>query len=218
MKHQVHTYEAEGIVVEYEVARCIHAEECVQGLPKVFDPERRPWIDPNLASADAIAGVVRRCPTGALQYRTRTGAQEPAAERNEVHASADGPLYLRGGFDMRFSDGTFAAETRMALCRCGASKNKPYCDNSHVKAGFRDPATKIPQRLTDGPTEKATVTITIAPGGPILIDGPVAVCGEDFSEAVGVRGALCRCGESATKPFCDGSHVAVGFKDVKEEI
>ena len=211
MKKTVHTYEAEGIVVEYDVARCIHVKACVQGLPLVFDPQRRPWIDPTLASVDAITDVVRRCPTGALRYRKQTGEQEQPADRNEVQTVADGPLYVQGRLDMQLSGDESVSETRMALCRCGASKNKPYCDNSHVEAGFHDPAANIPERLAEGPTEKETLSVTFASDGPVLLDGPVAVCGADSSEAVGVRGALCRCGESATKPFCDGSHVAAGF-------
>jgi CDGSH-type Zn-finger protein/uncharacterized Fe-S cluster protein YjdI len=211
MKKKVHSYQAEGIVVEYDAARCIHVKECVHGLPEVFDPKRRPWIDPGLASADAIAEVVRRCPTGALRYRTETGEQEQPTGRNEVRTAADGPLYLHGRLNVRVSDGESVEETRLALCRCGASQNKPFCDNAHIESGFRDPAANIPQQVAKGSDEKTTVAVTFVPNGPILIDGPVAVCGADSSEAVGVRGALCRCGESLTKPFCDGSHVAAGF-------
>ena len=209
MKAKVHSYKSDGIVVEYDVARCIHVAECFRGLPKVFDPERRPWIDPTLASADAIAEVVRRCPTGALHYR-RLEEQEQPPQRNEVRAAADGPLYLNGRFVMHMPGGERVEETRVALCRCGASLNKPYCDNSHVAAGFRDSATGVPQRLAEGGTEETAVTVTFAPDGPVLIDGPVAVCGTDAGEAVGIKCALCRCGKSHAKPFCDGSHAQAG--------
>ena len=216
MKSRARSYESDEIVVDYDIARCIHVAECVRGLPQVFDPARRPWIDATLAPAEAIAEVVRRCPTGALHYR-RIDEEERPAERNEVRASADGPLYLQGRLDMHMPGGERIEETRVALCRCGASQNKPYCDNSHVAAGFHDAATHVPQRLADlgrlrlGIVETTAVSVAFAPDGPVLIDGPVAVCGSDASEAVGVKCALCRCGKSRAKPFCDGSHVAAGL-------
>ncbi len=206
MKTKVRSYEGDDIVIDYDVARCIHVAECVRGLPQVFDPARKPWVDATRGSGDAIAEVVRRCPTGALHYR-RTGEAERPAERNEVHAAADGPLYLQGRLDIQLPSGERIEETRVALCRCGASRHKPYCDNSHIEAGFHDSATNVPQQLAEAAAGKTTATVTFAPDGPVLIDGPVAVCGADASEAVGVKCALCRCGKSQTKPFCDGSHV-----------
>ena len=211
MKSRARSYESDEIVVDYDIARCIHVAECVRGLPQVFDPARRPWIDATLAPAEAIAEVVRRCPTGALHYH-RIDEEEQPAERNEVRASADGPLYLQGRLDMHMPGGERIEETRVALCRCGASQNKPYCDNSHVAADFHDSATHVPQQLAEGIVEWTTVSVTFAPDGPVLIDGPVAVCGADASEAVGVKCALCRCGRSRAKPFCDGSHVAAGVR------
>jgi CDGSH-type Zn-finger protein len=129
-----------------------------------------------------------------------------------VRAAADGPLYLNGRFVMQMPDGERIEETRVALCRCGASQNTPYCDNSHVEAGFQDSATGVPQRLAAGAIEETAVTVTFAPDGPVLIDGPVAVCGTDASEAVGIKCALCRCGKSQAKPFCDGSHAQAGAR------
>ena len=78
MTKKVHTYESDDLIVEYDAARCIHVKECVRGLPTVFDPERRQWIDPGLASAESVENVIRRCPTGALHYRRRTGRDRNA--------------------------------------------------------------------------------------------------------------------------------------------
>ncbi len=212
MTKKVHTYASGDLVVEYDVARCIHVKECVKGLPTVFDPERRPWIEPGLASAEAVEKVIRRCPTGALHYRRRTGEAEAPPPTNEMRAAADGPLYVQGRLDLQIAEGETAEETRVALCRCGASTNKPYCDNAHVGAGFCDPATDVPQKLAAGDVTESPLAVTFVPDGPILVDGAVTVRGSDASEAVGVRGALCRCGASSMKPFCDGSHAAVGFQ------
>ena len=162
-----------------------------------------------LGSAEAIAEVVRRCPTGALHYR-RTGEEERPAERNEVRAVADGPLYLQGRLEIRMPGGEASKKRGWPYCRCGASQNKPYFDNSHVEAGFQDSATGVPRQLAEGVVERTTVAVTFAPDGRVLIDGPVVACGVDASEAIGVKCALCRCGKSRAKPFCDGSHVAAG--------
>jgi uncharacterized Fe-S cluster protein YjdI len=70
-------YAAPEVTVFYDRGRCRHYAECVRGLPQVFDPTRRPWIRADLADADTVAEVVRRCPTGALHYRLL--AEEPEA-------------------------------------------------------------------------------------------------------------------------------------------
>ena len=214
MKRKIRTYEANEIVVEYDVARCIHVKECVHRLPAVFNTERRAWVAPDRAPAESVAEVVRRCPTGALHYRIRAGTQEEPDLQNTVHIAADGPLYLRGRLRIRMPGGETVEETRVALCRCGVSHDKPFCDNSHVAADFADPATNVSQRLGTGEaaTSSAPVEVTFESNGSILIEGPVTVRGADGSEAEGVRGSLCRCGQSATKPFCDGSHFASGFE------
>lgn len=69
------TYRTESITVTFEAGRCLHAAECVGGLPEVFDPARRPWIQPERATAERLAEVVRRCPSGALQYELAEGAR-----------------------------------------------------------------------------------------------------------------------------------------------
>ncbi|MFI9465365.1 (4Fe-4S)-binding protein [Streptomyces xiamenensis] len=71
-------YEGRSITVTFEAARCRHAAECVRGLPEVFDTARRPWIRPDGAEAGRLAEVVRRCPSGALQYERVDGGEETA--------------------------------------------------------------------------------------------------------------------------------------------
>lgn len=214
VKRRAREYEADGIVVEYDAARCIHAARCVGGLPSVFDAEARPWIRPGEASPEAVAEVVRSCPTGALRYRrTDGGAAEQPAEQNSVHVVADGPLHLRGRLRLELPDGEQVDETRVALCRCGASRNKPFCDNSHVDKGFSDPGQPAEHRLgSQGEGSGAGLSIRPAPNGPLLVEGPVVIVCADGEPAEGGKAALCRCGASASKPYCDGSHVAVGFE------
>jgi len=128
----VKTYVAADIEVTYDRDRCLHAAECVRGLPAVFDTTRRPWIDPQAASAAAIAETVRRCPTGALHYELRDGEAEQPVHPTRVTTSADGPILVAG--ELRI-DGR--GETRAALCRCGSTANGPYCDGSGPCAGWR---------------------------------------------------------------------------------
>lgn len=137
---EVHkTYEGDGVVIHWQPRYCIHVGECFRGQPAVFDPERRPWIKAGEATADAIAETILRCPTGALHFeRTDGGPQEPDGDQVKARPVKNGPLYVRGRMLVQSSDGSVSREdTRMALCRCGASENKPFCDGSHNIIGFR---------------------------------------------------------------------------------
>jgi uncharacterized Fe-S cluster protein YjdI len=132
-------YSNQSISVHWEPSLCIHTGNCLRGLPEVFASDARPWIKPDAASADEIAGVVETCPTGALSYsRHDAGPQETGPEVSEVELRLNGPLFVRGNFRVVDASGDVVREaTRMALCRCGNSANKPYCDLSHRRVDFR---------------------------------------------------------------------------------
>jgi uncharacterized Fe-S cluster protein YjdI/CDGSH-type Zn-finger protein len=136
-KGPTRTYEREELTVLWDATRCTHVAECLHALPEVFDVTRRPWVEVEASEADAIAAAISLCPTGALKYEARGGfPDEEPDEVTTVRAGHLGPLYLRGR--IRLVDGhgrLIADETRVALCRCGASENKPYCDNSHRLLG-----------------------------------------------------------------------------------
>ncbi len=218
MKNDLHTYESDDIAVTYDAARCIHAARCVERLPAVFDPDRRPWIQPDAADAEAVAEAVRACPTGALHYARAGGAraddEEPVPTENTVAVDPDGPLYLRGDIVLKDADGhVLLRDTRVALCRCGLSENKPLCDNSHVdqfEAGAALGATGTEEIEDPSGTLTVTLTVTLAAGGPLVLHGPFRLEG-DAEARTYAKGALCRCGRSASKPFCDGTHREAGF-------
>jgi len=132
-------YANDDIVVVWEPALCIHAANCLAGLPAVFDAGARPWIDVDEASPDEIAEVVMTCPTGALHVRRLDGGpdeEEPA--ETTVQLRPNGPMYVHGKIRIEDSSGQLVREdTRVALCRCGASSNKPFCDGTHRLIGFR---------------------------------------------------------------------------------
>ncbi|ULH14836.1 (4Fe-4S)-binding protein [Deinococcus sp. KNUC1210] len=136
-------YTAPGIVVSYDTPRCIHAAECVRGLPEVFDTSKRPWIQPQNADALQVAEVVRRCPSGALHYLLagETAEQHPDSQEQPqtpttITPYPDGPLGIRGDLRIQTPDGE-QHEVRATLCRCGQSSHKPYCDGTHGKVGWK---------------------------------------------------------------------------------
>ena len=213
--HKLRRYDAKDITISYDVNRCIHAEECVRGLPRVFDPGRRVWVDAAQAPAAEIANIVQRCPTGALHFRrTDGGMEEPTPRSNEVRITPDGPLYFRGDLEIHTPTAVLK-ETRAALCRCGASRNKPFCDNSHADIAFRG---SDESRITAAACESEGGLLRIMPAtnGPYVVEGSLTLVinNEQSRVACGPKAALCRCGHSGNKPFCDGSHLKVGFRDL----
>jgi len=208
-------YEGEGIRVTYDAARCIHAAECVHGLPSVFDPNRRPWIDPAAARAEEVSAVIRRCPTGALKYeRLDGGPREEPAPANELRVTADGPIYASGNLAILDAEHTeIGRHTRAALCRCGASESKPFCDGTHAEVGFTDPGTLgVTKMRPAGDGDPTTLSIRLRADGPLVLEGRFRIEGSDGGKADGAAGALCRCGHSKNKPFCDGTHRQIGFE------
>jgi len=134
------TFRGEAIEVTFDQDLCIHATECVQGLPAVFDRDSRPWVSANNAEANGVSSTVERCPSGALQYTRLDGLpDERPSEVTTVTPIEDGPLAVRGDLLVRREDGTLERTPRAALCRCGQSKHKPLCDNSHLKTGVQAP-------------------------------------------------------------------------------
>ena len=207
------SYEGTDITVAYDSKRCIHAAECVRGLGQVFDPKARPWINPDAATPDDVAAVVRRCPTGALSYEYAAEAGAPAAPTpSEFTVIADGPIYVHGNVALQTADEAEVRESRLALCRCGASTNKPYCDNSHSEVPFEDPGL-ILREGGDEVVADGDLTLSPVADGPILLRGPFTIISADGSRVFcGEKAALCRCGKSANKPFCDGAHKSIGFR------
>ncbi len=134
-------YSNKDIRVVWNPEKCIHAGECVKGLPQVFSRDRTPWINMQEASSEEIMSVVDRCPSGALTYKKVQSATEgrenmPGAN---IKVMKNGPLLVEGGCFLKNNEGTLLAEKGpYALCRCGCSGKKPFCDGTHIKVGFDD--------------------------------------------------------------------------------
>jgi len=132
-------YQGHGITIYDDRSVCSHAGFCTDNLAQVFKLHQEPWIDPLGATAEAISAVIRQCPSGALSY-SLGDSSEPVEERSEptVTVSKDGPYWLKGAVQVRSPDGsTYEPRNRSALCRCGGSKNKPFCDGTHWHIGFK---------------------------------------------------------------------------------
>ena len=138
-KGPTRTYDGDRIRVLWDASRCIHVGSCLRALPAVFDVRARPWVDLDGASAEEVAAAVRTCPTGALRYQGLGDLpDEVPREPVSVEVRPNGPLYVRGRVRITRPSGEVVAdELRVALCRCGASQNKPFCDNSHRLISFR---------------------------------------------------------------------------------
>jgi len=207
-------YQGEDVDITYSFKRCIHAKECVNRLSEVFDVNKRPWIDANGASAAEVATVINLCPSGALHYDRKDGGTEEATpDDNVIVLWHNGPLQFTGDLAIEGAAVAIESETRATLCRCGASENKPFCDNAHKKINFEaasaDP-TKEPDANADA---SGKLTVTATENGPLQVEGNFRI--EDASGNVlhtGKKTWLCRCGGSKSKPFCDGTHNALDFK------
>ncbi|HEY5527910.1 MAG TPA: (4Fe-4S)-binding protein [Thermoleophilia bacterium] len=129
----------ERITIHYNHGACAHLRHCVTGLPEVFDHDRRPWIDPDAAPVEEIIAVIERCPSGALSYSVAGEEHRDLERPPRVVVVKDGPYCLEGGVEV---EDTIRSERvsgeHCTLCRCGAAENKPFCDGSHRKVGFRD--------------------------------------------------------------------------------
>lgn len=142
MPVKTHKYSNKDITIIWKPEVCIHSKICWHGLREVFDPARRPWILPEAAATESIKEQIDKCPSGALSYILNTaGATEPpaaAAATHTIECLPNGPLLVKGDIIVKKSDGTEEIKTgSIALCRCGSSNNKPYCDGGHRNAGFK---------------------------------------------------------------------------------
>ncbi len=209
---KVHRYESPDAMVTWDATRCVHAAECVRTLPQVFDSAARPWIQPLKADPASVAEAVNRCPSGALRMQFGDGTSAMVVPPdNDCRVTANGPNYLRGKLSLREGESVLE-DTRIALCRCGASQHKPFCDNSHKKIGFIDAGTfPVGASAHAGADLSAPLDIRLTPNGPVVCTGPLTLHGSDGRTAFSETTFLCRCGGSRNKPYCDGTHRKIGF-------
>lgn len=136
-------YTKGDVTVVWKPEECIHSTKCWKGLTEVFNPKKRPWIDMEGAEAERIMEQVAQCPSGALSYiMNRTEVAKDKTETDSttaVEVMRNGPLMVYGNLTVKDSKGAETKKSNVtAFCRCGASANKPFCDGSHIRIGFKD--------------------------------------------------------------------------------
>ena len=141
MKDITKKYTNGEVTIVWKSELCIHSGNCFRGLNEVFNPQRRPWVSPDGTTSSKIIEQIKRCPSGALSYYMNN---EPEVKDQEtttetiIEATPNGPLLVHGDISVKDSSGVVKKNKNVtALCRCGGSGNKPYCDGTHRKNGFK---------------------------------------------------------------------------------
>jgi CDGSH-type Zn-finger protein/uncharacterized Fe-S cluster protein YjdI len=210
MSERIQEYRGKRVVVRFDGQKCIHSRFCVLGDPNVFVPNAPgAWIQPDGASPETVAEIAHNCPSGAITYeRVDGGPQESAPKVNVVRIRENGPLAFHAELEIQGQGVTY----RATLCRCGASRNKPLCDGSHSAAKFT--ASGEPPTQDSAALEQRNGKLVVALGknGPLLVKGNLEVVTGTGRTVLRTQStALCRCGGSANKPYCDGTHAKIGF-------
>jgi CDGSH-type Zn-finger protein/uncharacterized Fe-S cluster protein YjdI len=200
----------ENILLRFEGKRCIHARFCVLGAPNVFLANvKGSWLHPDAMPVEELVATAHACPSGAITYeRLDGGAAESAPPVNVLRIRENGPLAIHADIDLAGHCRMF----RATLCRCGGSRNKPFCDGSHVAPFIAsgEPPERPSEPLAN---RRGRLLVTPLRNGPLEMSGSLEICsgtGRTVAHTSQVR--LCRCGGSASKPFCDGTHARIGFK------
>ncbi len=211
MASRVETVRGPQATIRFEAGKCIHSRHCVLDRPDVFVPNvAGEWIHPERASAEEVAALAVNCPSGAITCTRHDGVPDESAPLvNTARVRENGPLALHAELALPGGE----RPLRATLCRCGASANKPYCDGSHVAAGFS--ASGEPAAVDSTPLGIRNGALTVSPqaDGPLKVSGALElVSGTGRTINRTTVAYLCRCGASANKPYCDGSHKRIGFK------
>ncbi len=136
---KIKEYSNGEVTVIWEAEKCIHSAICVKGLPKVFNPNARPWIAIDTVSTDDLVSQVKQCPSGALSFYMNNESDKTSQSlETKIEVLENGPLLVYGTLKVTHKDGNEEIKNKTtAFCRCGASQNKPYCDGEHVKNQFK---------------------------------------------------------------------------------
>lgn len=143
-------------------------------------------------------------------------SEKPSYPGNTIMVRPNGPLICSSEVNVTIQDedgNIIAKEKELALCRCGQSANKPFCDGSHKKSKIASPQNFTDERIEDLPMQQDELLIIVKPDAMLLIKSPVTIFSRDGkSVTTRTKGALCRCGASENKPFCDRQHKQCNFK------
>lgn len=127
------------ITVHWEAKKCWHFGACVGMLPNVYDPEAKPWIQPENATTKELKTQIAACPSGALSYSMNNKTVSTASKgERKLELLKDGPFTSKKEMKVTYQDGSEDIQfIRRSYCRCGASDNLPYCNGNHGKVDFK---------------------------------------------------------------------------------
>jgi uncharacterized Fe-S cluster protein YjdI len=138
MEPEVKEYTNGEITVVWQPSKCIHSTKCWKELGEVFNPRVRPWINIGGADSKKISEQVSRCPSKALSLKPDAEQETQTASQAEIVVFKSGPVMVKGNISLKHKDGKTESHSEVYLCRCGQSSNKPFCDGTHRKCGFKD--------------------------------------------------------------------------------
>ncbi len=133
-------YHNGDLTIVWKPRKCIHSGVCVRTLPQVYDPQKKPWIEAEKASIDALKSQIDACPSAALTYylKNKETENQNTTTMTKIKVNKNGPLLVQGDIEITNTDGSTETKSKVtAFCRCGESSNKPYCDGEHNKIGFQ---------------------------------------------------------------------------------
>ena len=200
------------ITIRFDGHRCIHARHCVLEAPQAFvgNSTRGNWIYPEAVPLEQCVHAAHNCPSGGITYERHDGGpQEAAPSINIVRVRENGPYAIHASMELNG-----ATLLRTTLCRCGQSKRKPWCDGrSHGTSGFSATGEPVTQPSEPLPERAGHLRIEPVKNGPLRLSGNVEILSGTGRVVLRTQSTrLCRCGASANKPFCDGSHARIGFR------
>ena len=136
---RVDTYTGKRITIYDNRCICSRAGYCTKYSPAIFNDEKEPWIAPDADDPEKTARTIRMCPSGALSY-TKDGVHYKDQDRQPaITVAKNGPHYVVGGIELNDPLGPkHESKEHYTLCRCGASKNKPFCNGAHGDIEFKD--------------------------------------------------------------------------------
>lgn len=143
MDDSIKKYTNGEITVLWKPNSCIHSTVCWKGaggLKEEFNPAEKPWIKMEGASTKKIIEQIKKCPSGALSFYFNNEAEtiDEIKSENIVEVLENGPLMVYGNLTVKDKSGKEEHKNKVtAFCRCGHSNNKPYCDGTHAKMGFK---------------------------------------------------------------------------------
>ncbi|NVK27750.1 MAG: (4Fe-4S)-binding protein [Flavobacteriia bacterium] len=150
-EEKVKTYSNGEVTVEWRAHVCIHSENCWRGLPEVFKPKERPWIQVENVDSERIVNQVHKCPSGALRI---------AGEEVESKDSKGSIIAKKQPAEVELEGGK-----PYLWCACGRSGDQPFCDNTHQKTDVK------PVVIKNDKNEKAWLCQCKQTSNPPYCDG-----------------------------------------------